>query len=72
MLDLSRIRESRKIRSVSIRKPISDIISESYELLYQCENPKIRTLIEAHIENIRETPKELMDNESIKKAYLGE
>lgn len=59
MLDLSRIRESRKIRSVSIRKPISDIISESYELLYQCENPKIRTLIEAHIENIRETPKEL-------------
>lgn len=59
MLDLSRIRESRKIRSVSIRKPISDIISESYELLYQCENQKIRTLIEAHIENIRETPKEL-------------
>ena len=59
MLDLSRIRESRKIRSVSIRKPISDIISESYELLYQCENQKIRKLIEAHIENIRETPKEL-------------
>lgn len=59
MLDLSRIRESHKIRSVSIRKPISDIISESYELLYQCENQKIRTLIEAHIENIRETPKEL-------------
>lgn len=59
MLDLSRIRESRKIKSVSIRKPLSDIISESYELLYKCENEKVRKLIEAHIENVRETPHEL-------------
>lgn len=58
MLNLNRIRESRGIQNVSNRKPLSDLISESYELLYNCESPKLRTLLEAHIKDIRENPNE--------------
>ena len=59
MLNLKKLRESRGIREVHTRKPISDIISESYSLLYDCEDPRLCKIIEAHINDIKSSPKEL-------------
>lgn len=59
MLNLSKVRKNFKIQNVANRKPLTDIISESYDLLYECKKPKVRKLIEAHIEDINQNPTEL-------------
>lgn len=59
MLDLSKVRKDFRIRNVAHRKPLPDIISESYDLLYECKKPNLRKLIERHIEDINQNPAEL-------------
>lgn len=59
MLNLSKVRKDFGIRNVANRKPLPDIISESYDLLYECKKPNVRKLLEAHIEDINQNPSEL-------------
>lgn len=58
MLNLSKVRRDLGIRSVCERKPLPDIISESYELLSESRTPKLRKLIERHIADINQFPEE--------------
>lgn len=59
MLNLNKVRKQFGIRSVAQRKPLSDIIGESYELMYECKKPNLRKLIESHIEDINQNPTQL-------------
>lgn len=56
MLNLTKVRKQYGIRSVANRKPLPEIISESYDLLYDCQKPNLRKLIESHIEDINKNP----------------
>jgi len=54
MLDLNKIRESRSISIKPTRKTLSSLISESYNLLYDCEDKRLKKMIESHLKDIRE------------------
>ena len=45
--------ESKKLTVTPMRRNLSQIISESYGLLYSTDNPKIKKLVESLIEDIR-------------------
>lgn len=52
-MNCRRLIESKKLTVTPMRRNLSQIISESYGLLYSTNNPKIKKLVESLIEDIR-------------------
>ena len=53
MLKLTESRNLNRIPKEYPRMAIGTIMSESYRLLYECQNPKVKKLIEAHIRDMK-------------------
>ena len=59
MLNLNKLCESKSIKVDPIRRNLSQIISDSYTLMYETTSQNMRSLIESHIKDIRDNPKDI-------------
>lgn len=60
MINLQGLKKKNNIKDKSRRYQLSELISESYKALFECEeNPRLKRLIQTHIEDVRKNPKEL-------------